>query len=115
MLSSRTNVGAILCWLGVIALAEDAERRIAVASADISQNLVVGPVLLDDVDDVLEDARLADALGHGPGGWSGRGGKQALGDAFPMVILPDDGGKPRQFGWPRERARGRESRDIDGY
>ena len=48
-------------------LAEDAERRVAVALGQIAEHLVVGAVLLDDVDDVLEDARFADALGHGPG------------------------------------------------
>ena len=48
-------------------LAEDAERRVAVALGQIAEHLVVGAVLLDDIDDVLEDARLADALGHGPG------------------------------------------------
>ena len=46
-------------------LAEDAEVRVAVALLHIAEDLVVGAVLLDDVDDVLEDARLADALGHG--------------------------------------------------
>jgi hypothetical protein len=53
--------------------AEDAQGRVAVSRSDVAEDLVVGPVFLDDVNDMLEDARLADALGHGPGGWSGLG------------------------------------------
>jgi len=53
--------------------AEDAQRRIAVALGDIAQNLIVGPVLLDDVDHVLEHGRLAHPLGDGPGRLVGSG------------------------------------------
>ena len=54
-----------LVLVGRDALAEDAEGRVAVALFHVAQHLVVGAVLLDDVDDVLEDARFAHALGHG--------------------------------------------------
>ena len=41
------------------ALAEDAERGVAVAFLDVTEDLVVGAVFLDDVEDVFEDRRLA--------------------------------------------------------
>ena len=44
--------------------AENAERRVAIAFLDVTEDLVVSPVLLDDIDDVLEHAWLADALRH---------------------------------------------------
>ena len=53
-----------LVLVGRDPLAEDAECGVAVALGDVAEDLVVGAVLLDDVDDVLEDARLADALRH---------------------------------------------------
>ncbi|MCZ7640843.1 MAG: hypothetical protein M5U12_35175 [Verrucomicrobia bacterium] len=59
------------------AFAKDAKARVAPALGQRAEDLVVGPVLLDDVDDVLDEARLADALGDGAGGWWGRAGKRA--------------------------------------
>ena len=35
-------------------LAEDGKRGIAIAFADVAQDLIVGPVFLDDVDDVFD-------------------------------------------------------------
>ena len=51
--------------------AEDAERRIAVALFQRAEDLIVGAVLLDDIDDVLEHARLAAALRHRACGLAG--------------------------------------------
>jgi len=48
--------------------AEDAEAGVTVAFGHVAENLVVGAVFLDDVDDVLEHAGLAHALGNGPRG-----------------------------------------------
>ena len=42
--------------------AEDRERRIAVAQLDVAEDLVVRAVLADDVEDVLDRRRRADAL-----------------------------------------------------
>ena len=42
--------------------AEDTEPRVPVAARQIAEKLVVGPVLLDDVDHVLENGRLAGPL-----------------------------------------------------
>ena len=47
--------------------AEDGQARIAVALLHVAEHLVVGAVLLDDVDDVLEDRRLAVSSRHGHG------------------------------------------------
>ena len=66
-----------LVLVGRHLLAEDAQGRVAVAFGDVAEDLVVGAVLLDDVDHVLEDARLADALGHGPGRLVGRAAGRA--------------------------------------
>src|ERR1039458_4094237 len=49
-------------FIGRHALAEIAERGVAGARFYVAKNLVVGAVFLDDVEDVLEHARLADAL-----------------------------------------------------
>ncbi len=46
------------------ALAELNEVGIAVAFGHVAENLVVGTIFLDDVNDVLEHARLANALRH---------------------------------------------------
>ena len=51
--------------------AEDAERRIAVALFQRAEDLIVGAVLLDDIDDVLEHTRLATALRHRARGLAG--------------------------------------------
>ena len=65
MLSSRTNCADHLVLVGRDLGPEDAQGRIAVAFGDVAEDLVVGPVLLDDVDDVLEDGRLADPFRDG--------------------------------------------------
>ncbi len=48
LLGQRVQVGGRLA-------SEDAKLRVAVALADVAENLIVGAVFLDDVDDVLED------------------------------------------------------------
>ena len=48
------------------AFSENAERRIAVAALVIPEHLIVSAVFFDDIHDVLEDARLADALRDRP-------------------------------------------------
>ena len=47
--------------IGRHALGEKAKLRLAVALGNVAENLVVGAVLLDDVDDVLDRRRVADA------------------------------------------------------
>ena len=47
------------------AFAKDTERRIPIALGKVAQYLIVGTVFLDDVNDMLEHARLPDAFGHG--------------------------------------------------
>ena len=67
-----------LVLIGSDLVAEDAEVWIAVAFLDVAEDLIVGAILLDDVDDVLDEARFADALGNWrAAGWSGRGGSAA--------------------------------------
>ena len=51
-----------------------AELRFAVALAHIAEDLVECPVLLDDIDDVLDDGRLADFGWYGYGFGVGVGG-----------------------------------------
>ena len=53
-LSSVTNVFASACSLGVTWPAEQRERRIAIAAAEIAQDLIVGAVFLDDIDHMLD-------------------------------------------------------------
>src|SRR5689334_6128563 len=60
-----------LVQVGSDAFAENAKRGIAVPLGNITENLVVCPILLDDVNDVLEHARLSYALGHRPGQLAG--------------------------------------------
>ena len=59
------------------AFPENAKAGVAIAGGHVTQYLVVGAVLLDNVNDVLENTRFADALGTGCAGWSGRGGNPA--------------------------------------
>jgi len=58
-LSSNMNSSTILWWFGVAFAAVNAQRRIALAAVEIAENLVVGAVLFDDVEDVFEDRGLA--------------------------------------------------------
>ena len=46
------------------ALAENAQIRVAVAFAHVAKHLIVSAIFLDDIDDVLENAWLADAFWH---------------------------------------------------
>ena len=41
---------------------KDAQRRIAFALRQVSENLIVSPILLDDINHVLEDRGFAGAL-----------------------------------------------------
>ncbi len=51
--------------IGRHAFAKDAKPRIAVAFLDVPQDLIVGAVFLDQINDMFEDRRFADAFGHG--------------------------------------------------
>ena len=105
----KSELADELVLVGGDLLAEDAQGGIAVPRGDVAQDLVVGPVLLDDVDDVLENARLSDPLGDGPGRLAGARLGQGLGYPPAAVILLDDPGQlpevllPR-FGEDRNRA-----------
>ena len=61
--------------------------RIAIAFLDIAEHLVVGAVLLDDVDDVFENTGLAGALRDRPRGLPGarRAGVQLVTTAMAHV------------------------------
>ena len=43
---------------------EHAQLRAPVPPRQVAENLIVGAVLLDDVDDMLDETRLPDPLGH---------------------------------------------------
>ena len=62
---------------------------VAFAGFDVAEDLIVGAVLLDDVDDMLEDGRLAVAFGHraGRGVWAGRGEGA---DRFGLAVVFED-------------------------
>ena len=85
-----------LVLIGRDALAEDAERRIAVAGRDVAEDLVVGAVFFDHVDDVLDATRLANALGDGARELAGAGGEAGGHDGVAAEIPPDGFGKFRQ-------------------
>ena len=68
----------------LVLIGRDVARRRCTATAsplpalDVAEDLIVGAVLLDDVDDVLDQARLADALGDRPAAADlSRGGSRA--------------------------------------
>ena len=61
-----------LVMVGRDVAAEHHQRRVAVAARHVAEDLVVGPILLDDVEHVLDRRRLAD-LGRN-GGFLGVGG-----------------------------------------
>src|SRR5207248_1400485 len=69
---------------------EDAERRIAVAAAIITEHLVVSAILFQDINDVPEDARLADALGHRPGRLVWTGWQRGEGQLVTSVVVPNN-------------------------
>ena len=53
--------------IGSHLLSEKTKGRVAVSFRDIAQNLVIGSVFLDDVDDMLKQAGISDALWNRPG------------------------------------------------
>ena len=67
-------------------LAKNAEGWIAFALREIAQDLVVSAIFFDDVDDVRDRARFADAFGDGDrflvGAWLLKG----IGDGFAMKV-----------------------------
>ena len=60
-------------------LGEQADVRLAVAFGHVTEDLVVGAVLLDHVDDILDRRGIADLGGDQkwPGTWGGLRGPQA--------------------------------------
>ena len=54
-----------LVMIGRDVLAEEHQRRVAIALLDIAENLVVGAVFLHDVDDVLDGRGIGGTRGHG--------------------------------------------------
>ena len=76
-------LGDVVMVRGHVA-AEDAEVRVAIGVGEIAEKLVVGAVLLDDVNHVIKDRWLADALGDGDGFFAGLRafpGAESFGDA----------------------------------
>ena len=72
--------------------AEEHERGIPVPCRQVAQDLVVGPVLLDDVDHVLDERRVPDP----PGDRVGRRVPSPLDEAaagFVEPVVPDDAGR----------------------
>ena len=59
----ENELGGELAVIGRDVFTEHDERRIAVASGEISKQLIVGAVLLDDVHDVLDERGIAGAPG----------------------------------------------------
>src|SRR5260370_37573683 len=55
----------VLVWRE--SLTKDAQRSIAIALFQIAKHLIVGAVLLDNINNMFEHARLADTLRHRPG------------------------------------------------
>ena len=76
---------------------EDAQAGVAVALRQVAQHLVIRPVLLDDVDDVLEHAGLAHALGHRPGGLTRARRQPRFGDLRIAHVDQGGGGQRREF------------------
>ena len=63
------------------------QRRVAVALGHVAENLVIGSVFLDDVDDMLDRRRLAMALGHRPrGGIGARRLESGQGERLAVVL-----------------------------
>ena len=60
-----TNCSESACAFGVTSRPYMTSERIAGALAEVAEDLIVGAVLADDVDDVLDQRRLARPLGHG--------------------------------------------------
>ena len=69
--------------------AEDTQIDLAVAAGDITKNLIVGAVFLDDVDHVLDLTGLADPFRDRAGGLVFPGGKQRLGDRVRAEVAGD--------------------------
>ena len=56
-----------LVLIGCHVFAEDTQILLAVAVRNVAEHLIVRAILFDDVNHVLDEARLSDALRHGPG------------------------------------------------
>ena len=65
-LSSSTNSSASLWWFGVTSRAEHLSDGSPLPSLQVAEHLVVGAVLLDDVDDVLDRAGSPTLVGNRP-------------------------------------------------
>ncbi len=78
-------------------LTEHHQRWVAVAARHVAEDLVVGAVLLDDVDDVLDERRVARTHGHRERrlGWRGGGERGAF--ERQAVVLRDGEGVGRQL------------------
>ena len=69
--------------------AKDAQLRIAIPLRHVAQHLIVGAVFFDDVDDVPDQARLADPLGHRAGRLVRPRRQQGLADPLAAEVVPD--------------------------
>ena len=73
--------------------AEDTERWIAIAGRNIAEHLIVSPIFFNDIDYVLDLARLADALGDHALGLMRTGRLEGEINLIPVIIGPDGSGE----------------------
>ena len=77
----------VLVWRDFAA--EQDEAGVAFAGFDVAEDLIVRAIFFDDVDDVLEDRRLAVALGDGTGRSIGPRRGEGV-DCFGVAIVCED-------------------------
>ena len=56
---------------------ENAKLGLAVAFGNITENLIIGAVFFDDINDMFKNRRFPCPFRNRPGGWPGRAGKKA--------------------------------------
>src|SRR5688572_20550442 len=84
------------CALPVIrrhTLPEHHQRRLAIALRQIAEELIVGAVLLDDVDPVLDERRIAGTLRHGQRCAGGLSACEALPGCRDVIVFRDGCGE----------------------
>jgi len=77
VLSEKNKVPADLVLIWSDALPKNAQGRIAIALWQITEHLIIGAILFDDVNACLKKLGSPTRSGTGLAGWSGRAGKAA--------------------------------------